>query len=133
MDHGSNFLTGQTMSNYSILVVDDDDSIREVLKDYLEQTGYQVTVCADGLKGLDMVKQGSYDIFILDIRLPHVNGIGLIKVARKINPETPIICITAYGDHPEKVAVEESADLVIAKPFQLEELSTGIARLLKEK
>lgn len=121
------------MSDYSILVVEDDDSIREVVKDYLEQTGYQVTVCSDGLKGLDRVKQGSYDLIILDIRLPHVNGIGLIKVSRKINPETPIICITAYGDHPEKVAVEESADLVIAKPFQLGELSTGITRLLKEK
>ncbi|MCF8039911.1 MAG: response regulator [Desulfohalobiaceae bacterium] len=117
------------MSNSRILIIDDDASIREILKEYLEQLGFQVKTAADGLEGLDFIQQQNYDLIVLDIRLPYVSGIGLIKVARKINPEVPIISITAYGKHPEKTAQHE-ATLVVPKPFQLDGLSRKINNLL---
>lgn len=112
-----------------ILIIEDDESIRQVLKEYLEQLDYQVITAADGLEGLDLIKQENYDLIVSDIRLPYVSGIGLIKVAREINPKIPIISVTAFGKHPEETAKEEET-VVLSKPFQLEELSQKVNELL---
>lgn len=117
------------MVNPRILVIEDDESIRKVLEEYLDQLGFQVITAADGLEGLDLIKQENYDLIISDIRLPYVSGIGLIKVAREINPRVPIISITGFGKESESTAREE-ATIVLAKPFQLEELSRKINELL---
>ncbi|MCF8106504.1 MAG: response regulator [Desulfohalobiaceae bacterium] len=119
------------MINSRILIIEDDESIRQVLKEYLDQLGFQVITAADGLEGLDLIKQQGYDLIVSDIRIPYVSGIGLIKIAREINPNIPIISITSFGEPSEKTAREE-ATTVIAKPFDLEELSNKIKELLTE-
>ena len=117
------------MTNARILIIDDEESIRKILSEYLERLGYQVITAADGLEGLDCIKQENYDLIIIDIRLPYVSGIGLIKVARDINPKVPIISITGFGKYSESTAKEE-ATIVLSKPFQLEKLSQTVTQLL---
>ncbi len=118
------------MSGPTILIIDDDNSIRKVLEEYLQQVGFSIITAADGLEGLDRIKQNNYDLVILDIHLPYVSGIGLIKIAREMTPGIPVICITGYGYYPEQVAEEEKADIVLAKPVPLEELARNIRNLL---
>jgi CheY-like chemotaxis protein len=113
-----------------IMVIDDDQTIREVLRDYLQELGYQVLLASDGLEGMDKIKQERYDLIVLDIRMPYVSGIGLVKIAREINPDIPVICMTGYGISPEKIAAEEDVNLILSKPFELKTLSQAISKLL---
>lgn len=114
----------------TVLVIDDDQVIRDVLNEFLTEQGYNVVLAADGLEGLDSIKNETYDLIIMDIRLPYVSGIGLVKIARQENPQIPIICITGYGDSPEKIAEEEKADVTLAKPFNLKDLQHHLTELL---
>jgi DNA-binding NtrC family response regulator len=113
-----------------IIVIDDDQTIREVLRDFLQELGYQVILASDGLEGMEKIKQERYDLIVLDIRMPYVSGIGLIKIAREINPHIPVICMTGYGVSPEKIAAEEEVNLILSKPFELKTLSQAISKLL---
>ncbi|MFP3982641.1 MAG: response regulator [Desulfurivibrionaceae bacterium] len=118
------------MPGSTILVIDDDSTIRKIMEEYLEQVGFRVLSAADGLEGLDMIRQENYDLVVLDVHLPYVSGIGLIKIAREKTPGIPVICITGYGYHPEQIAEEEKADIVLAKPVPLDELAENIKKLL---
>lgn len=115
---------------YTILVVDDDEIIRQSLQDYLQQIGYQVITAVDGLDGMEKIKNKRYDLIILDIRMPYVSGIGLVKIAKEINPDIPVICMTGYGISPEKIAREENVNEVFSKPFELKELAKSIETYL---
>jgi len=117
-------------SKKTVLVIDDDASIRDVLKDYLEEHGYEVRLAADGLEGLDMIKQGGQDIAVLDIRMPYVSGIGLLKIIKEHSPDMPVICMTGYGDSPEKIAEQERVDVILSKPFDLKDLLNEIEKRL---
>jgi DNA-binding response OmpR family regulator len=117
-------------SPQTVLVIDDDQVIRDVLNEFLTEQGYKAVLAADGLEGLDSIKNETYDLIIMDIRLPYVSGIGLVKIARQENPQIPIICITGYGDSPEKIAEEEKADVTLAKPFNLKDLQRHLTELL---
>lgn len=120
------------ISDFTILVIDDDNAIRKIIEEYLEQVGFRILSAADGLEGLDRVRQKNYDLMLLDVHLPYVSGIGLIKVARELNPGIPIICMTGHGHYPEQIAEEEQADIVLAKPVPLEELAENIKKLLSD-
>ncbi len=113
-----------------ILVIEDDEGLRELLSSFLQETGYTVVQAADGLEGMECIEREPFDLIIVDIMLPYVSGIGLVKIVKDRNPDLPIICITGYGDSPEKLAEEEHADCVLAKPFDLRELATAMNRLL---
>lgn len=112
-----------------LLVIEDDQKILSVLKDYLTYFGYDVVTASDGLQGLEEIKK-DYDLVITDISMPYVSGIGIISVFKQNHPDTPIIAITGYGYHPEKLPHGKKADLIIHKPFKMQELRETIENLI---
>ncbi len=113
-----------------IMVVDDNEHIRLLLKSLLESNGYEVILAEDGLEGMEKLRNETMDLILLDIRLPYVSGIGLIKIAKEHKPGIPIICMTGYGASPETIAQEECVEMVFSKPFSNQELLEAIRKLL---
>ena len=119
------------MSKKTILLIEDDDVLRKIIEEFLGESGYLVLKASDGLEGIEMINKEAFDLIITDVVLPHVSGIGVIKMAKTRRPEIPIICITGYGYFPEKLAEEEHADKVLHKPFEFKELTEAIKSLLE--
>ena len=119
------------MPKKTILIIEDEDVLRKLLKEFLEESGYLVLKAKDGLEGIEMISKKAFDLIIVDIVLPYVSGIGIIKMAKTKCPEIPIICMTGYGYFPEKLAEEEHADKVFHKPFEFKKLAEAIKTLLK--
>ncbi len=117
---------------FHILVVDDDDRIRELVKQYLKENNFLVTTAKDALdarKKLEIVK---FDILILDIMMPGESGLSLTKEIKKNNP-TPIILLTAKGDTQDRIeGLELGADDYLGKPFEPKELLLRIKNILNK-
>ncbi len=115
-----------------ILLVEDDDNLREVLQDYLEMIGYKLSVCEDGYQGLEEFKKNEYDLCILDIMMPHKDGFTLASEIRKINKLVPIIFLTAKSLKEDRIkGFKIGCDDYITKPFSTEELSLRLKAILK--
>jgi DNA-binding response OmpR family regulator len=114
----------------TILIVDDDDSIRDLLAAFLGDEGFAVVCATDGAQALELVTDKLVpDLMLLDIGMPVVNGPEFVALYRRIcePPHAPIVVITARGDG-ERIATEIGADGFVNKPFALEELAAAIAR-----
>lgn len=114
-----------------ILVIEDDSGLRELLGTFLREIGYDVVQAADGLEGMECMDREPFDLLIVDVMLPYVSGIGLVKLSKERSPEVPVVCITGYGNSPEKLAQEEHADHVLSKPFDLKNLAEIVETLLR--
>ena len=120
------------MEEEKILIVEDEPKIADTLKLGLEENGYQAAVAYDGQVGFDMFKQQQYDLIILDINLPSINGFELCKNYRSINPHVPIIMLTSLIDLNDKIkGYDAGADDYIVKPFEFKELLLKIKVFLK--
>ena len=119
-------------STFHILVVDDDDRIRELVKQYLEENNFLVTTAIDAFdakKKLDIIK---FDILILDIMMPRKSGLSLTEEIKKTNP-LPIILLTAKGDTIDRIkGLEIGADDYLGKPFEAKELLLRIQNILNK-
>ena len=114
-----------------ILVVDDDENISEVLKMYLQSSGYDIRVAADGKAAQEVFVDYKPDLVLLDIMLPYIDGVDVLKWIRK-DYDTPVIMLTAKGDTFDKVlGLELGADDYMVKPFDFRELNARIKVLLK--
>ncbi|MCY6356583.1 response regulator transcription factor [Clostridium sp. ZS2-4] len=114
-----------------ILIVDDDENICEVIKMYLENAGYSTTVCYDGKEALEAFVQYMPDLVLLDIMLPHMDGVDVLKRIRR-EYETPTIMLTAKGETFDKVlALELGADDYIVKPFEPKEMIARVKAVLR--
>ena len=114
-----------------ILVVDDDENICEVIKMYLESSGYDTMLCHDGKKAQEAYLEYKPDLVLLDIMLPHVDGIDVLKWIRR-DGETPVIMITAKGDTFDKVlGLELGADDYIVKPFEPKEMLARVKAVMR--
>ena len=115
-----------------IMVVDDDDRIRELVKQYLEENNFLVTSAIDAFdakKKLDIIK---FDILILDIMMPGKSGLSLTEEIKKIN-STPIILLTAKGEPSDRIrGLEIGADNYLTKPFEPKELLLRIQNILNK-
>ncbi|MEJ5364703.1 MAG: response regulator [Desulfosoma sp.] len=116
-----------------ILVIEDDDGLRELLGTFLREVGYAVVQASDGLEGMECMEREPFDLIIVDVMLPYVSGIGLVKLSKERSPDIPIICITGYGNSPEKLAQQEHADQVLSKPFDLKDLAGAVEALLSRQ
>ena len=119
-------------SSFHILVVDDDDRIRELVKQYLEENNFLVTTAIDAFdakKKLDIIK---YDILILDIMMPGKSGLSLTEEIKKTN-STPVILLTAKGGAVDRIkGLEIGADDYLGKPFEPKELLLRIQNILNK-
>ena len=117
-----------------ILVIEDEKKVASFLKKGLEQEYYTVDVANDGRSGLNMALSEEYDLIILDIMLPVIDGITLLKEVRKEKDETPILMLTAKGNVEDKVeGLNSGADDYLPKPFAFEELLARVRALIRRK
>ena len=118
---------------FKLLIIDDSEEILTALTNFFTQKNYEVTSAANGLDGLKYIeaKDASYDLVITDLVLPNISGVAIISIVKKKFPDTPVIAITGWGEHPESLAKEAHADYVLEKPFKLPELESLAKKLLK--
>lgn len=115
-----------------ILYVEDDATLLFVTRDNLELKGYHVDFCEDGLTALEKVKQTRYDLCILDVMLPRMDGFTLAKRIREKDPDIPILFLTARSEKEDRIyGLQLGADDYITKPFSIEELALKIDIFLK--
>ena len=120
------------MSNHKILYAEDDETLAFLTKDNLEQHGYDVTHCSDGNFCLEQFKTATFDICILDIMLPKMDGFELATEIRKRNADIPIIFLSAKTLKEDRIkGLRLGADDYLVKPFSIEELLLKIEIFLK--
>ena len=115
-----------------ILLIDDSEATVEGLGSYLSPR-FDVVTAFDGLSALNEIGSKPFDLVIADLILPEFSGIGLISFLRQTSPQTPIIAMTGWGKHPQELATESKADVVLMKPFDLEDLDQSVSKLLNGK
>ncbi len=119
---------------YRLLIVEDDEDILLSFNEFFSALpNYNVKTATNGLDALKILKQDTkeFDGLITDLVMPNISGVGLISIVRKMSPNTRIIAITGWGDHPGALASEAAADLVLNKPIDLFEIERLLMKLLK--
>ncbi len=118
---------------YNILVVDDEVKIRELIRKYAEFEGHKIYEAADGLAALGMCRQYNFDIIIMDIMMPELDGFSACREIRKTS-DTPIIMLSARGEEYDKInGFELGIDDYVVKPFSPKELMLRIDAILKRR
>lgn len=116
----------------NVLVVEDDESVARFLSQALSEAGYRIELVKDGLTGLDRARSLRYDLILLDVMLPGMNGLDVCRRLRNANISTPILIITAKDTLQDRVdGLDSGADDYIVKPFQLAELLARARALLR--
>jgi DNA-binding NtrC family response regulator len=117
-----------------ILVIDDSAETVAGLYSFFDNK-YEVLTAANGLDGLTHIEENDTDIdlVITDLVMPDISGVGVISIVKKKYPDIPVIAITGWGEHPEALATEADADLVLEKPFELSDLDKSVSDLLAKK
>lgn len=120
------------MSVFKILYTEDDETLGFLTKDNLEQNNYDVTHCCNGKLGLEAFNKGNFDICILDIMMPKIDGFELATEIRKLNSDIPIIFLSAKTLKEDRIkGLRLGADDYLIKPFSIEELLLKIEIFLK--
>lgn len=121
------------MDKMKVLVVDDDQHILELLSYNLEDNGYEVTAVEDGLQALELVSNQKYDLILLDVMLPKINGVDVCKKIRiEYKVDIPIIMLTAKSEEIDKIlGLELGADDYVTKPFSIRELLARIKAVMR--
>jgi len=110
-----------------ILIVDDDKTIADILKDLISDTERSVDVYYDGLAAVESIQNNFYDLIIVDLVMPRVGGLDILKYAKKINPDVIVIIITGYASLETAImAIKEGAYDYIRKPCKLEEIKIAV-------
>lgn len=114
-----------------ILVVEDDQDIQELLREFLKEAGYDVTAAGDGVEAMGLFAENQYDLILLDIMLPKIDGFGVCELIRK-QSQVPIIMLTALGGEEDQIrGLDLQVDDYIIKPFSLPVLIRKIAAVLR--
>ena len=113
-----------------LLIVDDEDKIREVIREYAEFSGYEAEEAADGMSAIGMVKLNDYDLIIMDIMMPKLDGFSAVKEIQKIK-NIPVIMLSARGEEYDKLfGFELGIDDYVVKPFSPKELMARVNAVL---
>lgn len=120
------------MQGARVLIVDDEDRMRDLVRLYLERQGFTVEEAADGESGLEQAATGRFDLVLLDLMLPGLDGWQVCQRLRAAGQRVPVVMLTARGETDDRIAgLELGADDYIAKPFDLGELTARIRAVLR--
>ncbi len=120
--------------NYKILVVEDDNQIQELIVEFLSSQDYIVDTANDGVEGYEKFKAGEYDLVILDVMMPRLDGHSLCKMIKSIDKEVSVIFLTALGDEESEIkGFDLKADDYISKPFSFNILIKRVEAVLRRK
>ncbi len=116
---------------YHILVVDDETRIRSIIRKYAEFEGHQVTEAADGMEAVLLCRKNNYDLIIMDIMMPELDGFSACREIRKVS-QTPIIMLSARGEEYDRInGFEVGIDDYVVKPFSPKELMLRVDAIMK--
>ena len=116
----------------SVLVIDDDENLRDTITLALEQEGFATAQAADGRAGLERALSCKWNLMLLDLRMPGLSGLEVCKQLRRLNVEAPIIVLSGSGDLIDRVLLlEMGADDYLVKPFGIRELLARIRAVLR--
>lgn len=102
----------------SVLVVDDEPSVREVITEYLTSEEHTVEMAASGLEGLEKFRRGRFDLVVVDRAMPGMSGDQLVAAIKRVAPKQPVILLTGFGDIMQAIGeVPEGVDMVLGKPM----------------
>lgn len=119
------------LSSQRILLIDDDHELSQLVNDYLTLDGFSLDIAADGISGLQMAQSGLYQLILLDVMLPGLDGLSLLRQLRQ-SSYCPVLMLTARGDDIDRiVGLELGADDYLAKPFNPRELSARVRAILR--
>ncbi|MCI0419942.1 MAG: response regulator [Acidobacteria bacterium] len=120
--------------NTKVLIADDDDTIRSLIDEILKTEHVPTTVCSSGVEALDLIKREDFGIIITDIKIRDFDGMGLLKAAKVINPNSDVIIITGYPTVETAVtAMRFGAAEYFTKPFGVEQLRKSVNRLIEKR
>ena len=116
-----------------ILIVDDEEMIREVLREYAEFEGYEVFEAEDGMEAVRLCRENDYDVILMDIMMPHLDGFSAVKEIKKTK-DIPVIMLSARGEQYDKLfAFEIGVDDYVTKPFSPKEVMARIHAVTKRR
>ena len=116
-----------------ILVVDDEDALRTVLSIGLTSEGYNVSTASDGDEAISGLQKETFDLVVLDIKMPRMNGFEVLKVIKEKHPTTKVVVATGSGDLKDAIESKKlGAEGFVGKPYDLVDLLTTIKRILSE-
>ena len=117
-----------------ILVVDDEQGLRDVLSIMLKRAGYAVTVASDGDEAIAQVQKEIFDLVITDLKMPRVGGLEVLKAVKAASPDTVVLMITAFASADSAVeAMKHGADDYLTKPFQVDEVQLIIRNAIERR
>jgi DNA-binding NtrC family response regulator len=116
-----------------LLIVDDEDSLRSILSSELSGAGYDVSTASDGEDGISAVKNARFDLVLLDIKMPKLDGFEVLKYIKKDHPGVKVIMLTGFADLKNAIeSKRHGAEDFVSKPYDLVDLLTTIERVLNE-
>lgn len=117
-----------------ILVIDDEDPVREILSKILRSKGYQVAVASDGEEGIERFKEEEFDLVFTDLGMPKISGWEVGKILKQLNPKIPIAMITGWGMELNREKMKENGiDLIVSKPFNFEQVIELVSEAIELK
>ena len=115
-----------------ILVVDDETHLADGIRENLEAEGYAATVAHDGVQGLERAREETFDLILLDVMMPKMDGLKTCEELRRSGLQTPVLFLTVKGDPEDRIrGLEAGGDDYLAKPFHLKELLLRVAAILR--
>jgi len=117
-----------------ILIIEDEKSMREVLRILLEEEAYEVTAASDGMEGIEYIRHNIFDLIITDIKMPKADGFEVLREAREISPSALVIMVTAFGTTESAIdAMKKGAYDYINKPFKIDEIRLIVRKAFEKK
>jgi CheY-like chemotaxis protein len=120
------------MKTMKLLVVDDEENIRILFKEELEEEGYQIELASNGLEAIEKTKESNFDLIILDIKMPGMDGIQALNAIKNVNKDQPVILCSAYGEFKQDFSSWIS-DGYVVKSADTRELKQTIKNILHIK